>query len=467
MQGSRSGALAIVFAALLVACFPPARSGHAEGGGSAASRAELQSKVDRVRNGMQQMRARGEDVSPIIALMQDVPDLVKAGRIDDALARTNRALAIAATGSASDGGTSPSPTPPGAPAPPPAGAPSSGWQHASREPVIDILRRPAGLPSAVANAPLTNWNDPSVLKEGDHYTMWASLGMKGGGKDVSIWKLTSRDGLSWRVAGGGPVLEPGGFMAWDSYGVETPAVIEVGGTYHMYYTAYKKAGGALFTMGHATSPDGDHWEKQGELTSLTKVVGAKDGNPWGWLARAEPTAVYVDGTFWLYFTDVHCRNADCKGSPVAQRGISLAKSRDGQNFTQVGSSPVLLQSASFPPSEGWEGYSTPWVLHDGGSFHLFADVFRAVGTGHFQQRIAHYQSEDGVHFREVEADVVGVEGHPWATMSVRAPTVIKDGGRWLMWYAGDNFDPVHKEKDMLAAIRSGRIRMGIAMATSP
>lgn len=463
MYGFRSWTLAIALAAVSVACFPPARSGRAEDG---AARQELQAKVERVRSGLQQMRARGEDPRPVVQLMQDVPGLIKESRIDEALARTERALAIIEPGY--EPGTQPPPSEPTPGAPLPPGAPSApGWRHASREPVMDILRRPAGLPSDVANAPLTNWNDPSVMKQGDQYVMWASLGRKGGGKDVSIWKLTSRDGLDWRVAGDGPVLEGGGLGAWDSYGVETPAVIRVGGTYHMYYTAYKKAGGHLFTMGHATSPDGDHWTKLGELTSLTRVVGEKDGNPWGWLARAEPTAVYVDGTFWLYFTDVHCRNEGCKGKPTAQRGISLAKSRDGQQFEQVGREPVLLQSDSYPPSEGWEGYSTPWVLHDGSSFHLFADVFRVdADDKRYQTRIAHYESGDGVHFREVEADIVRAEGHPWATQSVRAPTVIADGGRWLMWYAGDNFDQSRKEKDMLSAIRTGKIRMGIAMAAS-
>jgi hypothetical protein len=462
MHGSRRWAVAIAIAVISIACFPPARSGHAQGtGGTPAMRSELQSKVDRVRAGMQQMRARGEDPKPVFELMKDVPALIKDGRIEEALARTDRALVIVEPGSEPGTPSAPAPS-----EPMPSGAPSApGWRHASREPVLDVLRRPSGLPSDVANAPLTNWNDPSVLKEGDHYTMWASLGRKGGGKDVSIWKLTSRDGLDWRVVGDGPVLEAGGFGAWDSYGVETPAVIRVGGTYHMYYTAYKKAGGHLFTMGHATSPDGDRWTKQGELTSLTKVVGEKDSNPWGWLARAEPTAVYVDGTFWLYFTDVHCRVDGCQGGrPMAERGISLAKSRDGQTFTQVGDAPVLLQSASYPPGEGWEGYSTPWVLHDGASFHLFADVFRVdADDKHYQTRIAHYESADGVHFREVQPDVVRVEGHPWATQSVRAPTVIRDGGRWLLWYAGDSFDQSHPPKDMLGAIRSGRVRMGIGV----
>lgn len=299
--------------------------------------------------------------------------------------------------------------------------------------------------------------------------MWASLGMKGGGKDVAIWKLRSRDGVEWEVVGDGPVLEGG--RGFDAYGVETPAVIKVGNTYHMYYTAYADPPAAVhFTMGHATSPDGNHWTKHGELTSLTGVVGKqnRERNPWGWLARAEPGVVYVNGEFWLYFADVRCRVQGCRsGEPMAQRGISLAKSADGHHFKQVGTEPVLLQSGSYPASEGWEGYSTPWVVHDGKRFHLFVDVFRADGDGkRYQTRIAHYASEDGVRFQEVQADIMAAEGHPWATKSVRAPTVVREGRRWLMWYAGDNFDQSRREKDMLGAIRAGRIRMGIAMAAS-
>lgn len=463
--------LALALATCVVACFPPARDGGAGGGGGATSveRQELQAKVQRVQKGLQAMRARGEDPRPVVQIMKDVPGLVKQGRIEEASARADRALAIVepgyvATPTPGGGASAPSSRPlaPGAPSAP-------GWRHASRDPVMDVLRRPAGLPPKVANAPLTNWNDPSVLAEDGGYTMWASLGMKGGGKDVSIWKLRSQNGLEWRAVGGGPVLEGG--RGFDSHGVETPAVIRVGDTYHMYYTAYADPPSPVYyTMGHATSPDGERWTKHGELTSITSVVGKKnrEANPWGWLARAEPAPVHVDGEFWLYFTDVRCRVAGCKGGqPMAQRGISLAKSKDGHHFTQVGSEPVLLQSASYPPSEGWEGYSTPWVVHDGERFHLFVDVFMVDRDDkHYQTRIAHYESRDGLRFREVQADIVRVEGHPWATKSVRAPTAIREGGRWLLWYAGDNFDQSRKEKDMLGAIRAGRIRMGIAMATS-
>lgn len=457
----RSRATCIAFAAAIaLACFPGPRADAQ--GGDAAQRQALQAKVDRVRSAVQAMKARGEDPKPVFLLMKDVGPLIEKGRIDEATSRVDQALVLVGETSGVPSAPEPGAGTPAAPLPPGRDA-GNGWRHASDLPVLDVLRSPSGLTASMQKAPLRNWNDPSVLKEGDRYTMWASVGMQGGGKDVAIYKLTSANGTEWSVANGGqPVLE--GSRGWDAYGVETPAVLRVGDTYHMYYTAYQKPGGYIFTMGHATSPDGEHWTKQGELTSLTSVVGRQDGNPWGWLARAEPTAVYHDGAFWLYFTDVRCR-VDCKsGKAPAIRGISLAKSQDGHHFTQVGTEPVLLQSASYPESEGWEGYSTPWVLHDGTSFHLFADVFRK-GAKHYQTRIAHYQSEDGVHFREVERDVVRVEGHPWATKSVRAPSVLVDRGRWMMWYAGDNFDQENKPKDILAAIRAGQLRMGIALIT--
>jgi len=351
-------------------------------------------------------------------------------------------------------------------------APGPAWLCSGVLPVIDNLRRPEGENPELQMSPLQNWNDPSVLKDGSSYVMWASVGTQGGGKGVSIYRLTSMDGIAWKVANGGkPVLKPGGSGEFDSYGVETPVVIKANGKYHLYYTAYKNhdplKGGNLFTMGHAVSSDGDQWTKLGELTSLTDVVGRREGNPWGWLARAEPAPLYKDGIFRLYFADVRCRRDDCGGQAAAIRGISLALSHDGHIFKQVGSGPVLLQTRSYPDTEGWEGYSTPSALLDGNDISLFVDVFRHVGNRRFQTRIARYRSRDGLAFEEVQRDVLTTEGHSWATMSVRAPSVIIDGKEFKMWFAGDNFDPDHRPGDMLRAIRSGELRMGIGMATAP
>ena len=303
------------------------------------------------------------------------------------------------------------------------------------------------------------WNDPSVMREGDGYTMWASKGV-GGPKDVAIYKLRSRDGETWEVENDGrPVLEPGAKRDFDSLGVETPVVIKVGDTYHMYYSAYPHGKVPLVTMGHAISSDGTRWKKLGELTSITKPVGQHKGNPWGRLARGEPAVVHHDGTFRLYFTDVKCRQENCKGSPAVIRGISLATSRDGHNFEQQGSEPILLPTASYPASQGWEGYSTPWVVLNDGKFELFCDVFRSIGKQSIQTSITHLTSNDGVKFNEVAAHILTEGGDEWTAVSVRSPSVIIENGVWRMWYAGDNYDPARNKP------RGSRIDAGIGLMT--
>jgi hypothetical protein len=142
--------------------------------------------------------------------------------------------------------------------------------------------------------------------------MWLSGGFSRDG--TKIYRFTSSDGVDWAIANGGnPVLVPGDKDAgdFDWLGVETPVVIKAGEIFHMYYSAHKDGQYPFLTTGHAVSVDGDHWQKLGELVSITEVVGNNAGNPWGWLARGEPAAAYIDGTFLLYFTDVKCRQSDC------------------------------------------------------------------------------------------------------------------------------------------------------------
>ena len=327
--------------------------------------------------------------------------------------------------------------------------PAAQGNAAARQ-VIGMYRVPEGLRDTRPSI----WNDPSVLREDGGYSMWASKGI-GGPKDVAIYKLRSRDGERWEVANDGrAVLEPGRRGEFDSLGVETPVVIKVGQTYHMYYSAYPNGKVPLVTMGHAVSPDGIAWKKLGELTSLTKPVGQNKGNPWGRLARGEPAVVHHDGKFHLYFTDVRCRQDNCKGSPIPIRGISLATSTDGHDFTQVGNEPIILQTASYPASEGWEGYSTPWVMIVNGRFELFADVFRSVGKQSIQTSITRLSSADGVTFTESAAHLLREGGDEWTAVSVRSPSVIFEDGVWRMWFAGDNYDPA-KNKPRGSKIDAG------------
>lgn len=331
----------------------------------------------------------------------------------------------------------------------------AGWAASPVNPVVGLYRAPLALDNRAPGI----WNDPAVLVEDDGYSMWASMGHDGP-RGVAVYKLRSADGETWEVANGGqPVLSQGRSTDFDSLGVETPSVIKVGETYHMYYSAYLHGKVPVTTMGHAVSADGVHWTKLGELKSLTGGIGKKDGNKWGWLARAEPAALYHNGRFYLYFTDVRCRQSNCKGTPAAVRGISLAVSSDGHTFTQLGQAPVLLQTSSYPAAEGWEGYSTPTVVATDGRFDMFCGVFRQVDGQSIQVALTHLSSSDGVSFTEGEVRMMSAGTEAWADVSVRSPTVVVEGGVWRMWYAGDNYDPSRRKASR------GAVNAGIGLTT--
>ena len=285
------------------------------------------------------------------------------------------------------------------------------------------------------------WNDPSVLKEGALYRMWLTSSDISVIPNVSIYEANSWDGITWTIDTV-PQIVPGGTNgSWDNARCETPSVIEVGGTYHLYYSG--NALGQSFAelqIGHATSPDGVVWTKDPDPV----IPRPTTPNTWGWLGVAEPAITYKDGTFYLYYTMVRCRTYDpvqktCTGSePVAERGIAVAMSTDGTNFTPFPGDPILLQSSSYPTSGLYEGYSTPNAYVDGGgTFHLYYDVFQKIGADSLQVALAHATSADGVSFIEIDADILTRASTPWTGYEIRSPMVMDDAGLLKMWFAGN------------------------------
>jgi hypothetical protein len=137
---------------------------------------------------------------------------------------------------------------------------ASSWTVSGANPLISSTRPPKGLRGKLARTPVLIWNDPSVLKEGERYSMWLGAGNQPKGN--AIYELSSPDGIDWSMDNQGePVLTRGSRWSgdFDWFGVETPAVIKVGGTYHLYYSAYHDGRIPYVTMGHATSSDGPLW----------------------------------------------------------------------------------------------------------------------------------------------------------------------------------------------------------------
>ncbi|MBI5879013.1 MAG: family 43 glycosylhydrolase [Chloroflexi bacterium] len=115
----------------------------------------------------------------------------------------------------------------------------------------------------LARGTASAWDDAravtaSVVKNGaSDYRMWY-MGRNAAGTN-SIGYATSTDGLTWTKYASNPVLTKGSPSAWDSQYVRDPSVLNVGGTYHMWYSG--TARWPYFRIGHATSPDGFTWTK--------------------------------------------------------------------------------------------------------------------------------------------------------------------------------------------------------------
>lgn len=293
------------------------------------------------------------------------------------------------------------------------------------------------------------WNDPSIIRNGETYTMWLGGGkLSDRGKDVKVYMATSPDGLQWQI-NPEPLVVPGAKGEFDEKGIETPSVVKVGGIFHMYYTGanFTDSHMGRFSIGHATSTDGIHWKKDPNNPAIPRTFngeGPGEGRPnaWGWLSVAEPGVVYHKGQkkFYVYYVASKLRKDDFTGAePKTQMGIMVATSTDGSHFT-THPAPVLIQTANYPHEQGYYGYSTPSAFIDKeGRFHLFYDAARYVSPGQsfLQVALVHAVSDDGFHFKEMDTNIVTIAQGGWMRQEVRAPFPIEDEhGRLRLYFAG-------------------------------
>lgn len=96
-------------------------------------------------------------------------------------------------------------------------------------------------------------------EEAGELRMDKKLRERNGHYDVTELRKLAAKGR-WAKYAGNPVLKPGANGKWDSWTLATMNVLKVGDTCHMYYEAGRK-GVIDFQIGHAVSTDGIHWVK--------------------------------------------------------------------------------------------------------------------------------------------------------------------------------------------------------------
>ncbi len=278
------------------------------------------------------------------------------------------------------------------------------------------------------------WNDPSVLKIGNEYWMYAtSTNGPAGPFDGNVvpYLMKSSNGINWTLADTVPLLlNSSDTTAWDAKGVETPSVVYFNSLYHMYYSAIplnKNIG--VMGIGHATSIDGISWAKD-------SILLIPSGVPTDWMSYsvAEPGAVVYQNQIYLYFVGVGSRQDTIY--PAGQSVIGLMTSSNGHNFSVP--QKVLTQGVLYPPSQSYYGYSTPNALVIGNEVHLYYDVAQETSTWE-QMAIQHAYSPNGITgFVEDAQAIFHKNDFTWTARDMRAPAVLIDSSHIKMWFAGDD-----------------------------
>ena len=123
----------------------------------------------------------------------------------------------------------------------------------------------------------------------DDYNIWNNkyvmyyMGTTGGNEFIGL--SYSANGTHWKRLGCTPVLSPGAAGDWDNTSVGYCSVINVSGSWHMWYGGGE---GTNHGIGYATSPDGIVWTKN----PGNPIFNISDGIPWRNDRTYTPWVVY-------------------------------------------------------------------------------------------------------------------------------------------------------------------------------
>lgn len=291
------------------------------------------------------------------------------------------------------------------------------------------------------------WNDPSFLKEGNEYIMYASAA-EGFTGDIKIYRLTSADAISWKRSPDTPVFEKSKMSgAWDAAHTETPSVVKFNGLYYLFYTAEPNLDPTSWSIGYATSKDGITWERGNE--PLLKPTSPKtdptlDFNQY---IVAEPGAIVFNNKIYLYFTAM---GADLEVNNTLQT-IGIITSSNGTDWSE----PELVlapDQKQYPRSEGWIGYSTPSALVVNDKVHLFFDVANEKPQWK-QHKIHHAVSSNGrTGWTQDSSALFSREDFSWTKAEINSPAALYVDGKIKLWFAGHD-------------VEGGKANLAIGMAT--
>ena len=117
----------------------------------------------------------------------------------------------------------------------------------------------------------------SVIYDEMQYRMWYN-GLDAVTGKASIGHATSVDGVHWQKDSlNNPILCPGSSGEWDGRHVASPIVLKIDEIYHMWYTGFRDSPVSTSRrVGYAWSSDGIHWTKYDDPTTINAPYAESD-----------------------------------------------------------------------------------------------------------------------------------------------------------------------------------------------
>jgi len=224
---------------------------------------------------------------------------------------------------------------------------------------------------------------PSLMRDGGagRVRMWwcsQLVSAQPPGDDVLYAESGSVDGPFGAPNGtSGMAVFGGGGVGFDARHTCDPSVIRVGGTYYLYYTGAPSDHGAGNAIGLAVSADGLTWARaNGGAPIVTPANEVARANPYG---AGQPSALFLDGWFYLLFTDTTGMGAGDNGAgQFVLRSRDPAFARDVETVSAGGFTP--LPAGGAPPG-GVSGRQRS-VIDAFSADWMWVDALNAFAIGH-------------------------------------------------------------------------------------
>jgi hypothetical protein len=212
---------------------------------------------------------------------------------------------------------------------------------------------------------------PSVLDDHGRVSAWwcSQVPGVGQGDDILYASAPVLTG-PFTADGGAPAVpvfagQPGGF---DAKHTCDPSVVKVGPTYYLYYTGTADDHTHGNAIGVASSTDGLAWRRENGGKPIVTASGTtRRANVYG---AGQPSALYLDGWFYLMFTDTTAVDAQPNGA-----GQFVLRAKNPEFTEQVQS----LTASGFRPA----GQEAPRSIVDAFSADwMWVDALEAFAVAH-------------------------------------------------------------------------------------